>query len=544
MRTKRCQPTFPGVVLLVAAVASCAAPDDSGLPGDLSDAGHPGDAGAGNLAEVGPLRLWRRLSREEIEPTVQHLQGGVGTPDLAETGFPLDETLGGFDTDPALLQFSSAHLDAMERFAADLSRSVLESDAVRTLGGEGCRPELTERECVRAALSGAATLLLRRPPSEFAIDRWVALSPASARPVEVIARAIRDMVLSPAFLYVFEKTEPGPDGRERLDLPSRMARMTFVVWGAAPDKALWQMAALGLFDGPGGDARLAREVINAPEASAFGRRFVVRWLHLDRALHNNIPLFVALSRSAQGQVERLVEEWSRSGTVDDLLTSRVVWVDAVLAPKFGLTPPSGDGWLRAELTPESGRSGVLTLPSLLAATHLESGLATRRGAWVQSVLLCEPEPVPPPVATPMLPPAGQPVDGPSEALQQAVSAPGCVVCHGPLDGAGRALAGFDLDGTRRSERVVAAELSLSDGRRWPLSGAADLARAVLDSGRFEPCLSRQLARFAVGIEDPALEPMAAELTALLSGERRLMALVEAMIASPSFLSVPAPGATP
>ena len=113
------------------------------------------------------LFVWRRLSREEIDPTVQKLQSGIRFPELAGSGFPLDERLGGFDTDPQLLQFSSAHLHALEWYAGELAEAIAASDALHALGGDVCGGE-DAAACLRAVLSEAATLLLRRPRRAFA----------------------------------------------------------------------------------------------------------------------------------------------------------------------------------------------------------------------------------------------------------------------------------------------------------------------------------------------------------------------------------------
>jgi hypothetical protein len=86
---------------------------------------------------------------------------------------------------------------------------------------------------------------------------------------------------------------------------------------------------------------------------------------------------------------------------------------------------------------------------LARASHAESTSPTRRGAFVQDSLLCNPVPPPPPDVNPTFPDDGVPKTA-KQKLEQHMKEESCASCHKQMDPIGFALENFDAIGALTS----------------------------------------------------------------------------------------------
>src|SRR5262249_19775918 len=82
------------------------------------------------------------------------------------------------------------------------------------------------------------------------------------------------------------------------------------------------------------------------------------------------------------------------GTLEQLFMEPVVYLDAVLAPLYGVAPPSAQAMQAYRLNP-SDRAGLLTQPGLMALLAAPNqGSPIKRGVFVRRQILCEDLPPP------------------------------------------------------------------------------------------------------------------------------------------------------
>src|SRR5258708_29834097 len=108
----------------------------------------------------------------------------------------------------------------------------------------------------------------------------------------------------------------------------------------------------------------------------------------------------ALRASFDAQVDDAL--WAPTGALKALLGGTQAYVNATLAPIFGVTA-TGNALTKAAVDPAQ-RTGIVTHPALMAiyATNAESH-PIKRGRFVWEQLLCQPFPDPP-ATTPIGPP--------------------------------------------------------------------------------------------------------------------------------------------
>ena len=151
------------------------------------------------------------------------------------------------------------------------------------------------------------------------------------------------------------------------------------------------------------------------------------------------PRWGALAReSAKEETLLFIENtFLGGGTLSDLFTSNVAYVDDVMAQLYDIPSPS-EPWAQVELDP-SERAGLLSRIAFLAGNaHEANGPPPLRGVYVMERVLCEPRPSPPAnadVSTPVADPNQGPLTNLHLFEQRAAPSP-CQGCPARLDGLG------------------------------------------------------------------------------------------------------------
>lgn len=211
-----------------------------------------------------------------------------------------------------------------------------------------------------------------------------------------------------------------------------------------------------------------------------------------------VPL---LSEETERFVDHVVFE--SAGTFQDLLTTPVGFVNAVLAPLYGLDASGyGEQLEPVELDPET-RSGVFTRLGFLASHSLyDRSSPILRGAFVQKDVLCTPIGAPPPDAE------GTPL--PTEGLttnrarvDAQTEAAGCRSCHHTfINPTGFAMETYDAIGSyQEAESFSGAPIDASatvpiGADEIEVNGPVELFRAVADAPEAHLCYARKWVQFA------------------------------------------------
>ncbi|MEZ4339976.1 MAG: DUF1592 domain-containing protein [Sandaracinaceae bacterium] len=480
----------PTILALVCGCAASPAPPTSAA--DVAD-----DEGA--LCAAGPSTL-RRLTREEYDATVRDLFGDDTAP---ASRFPPDENNLGYAVGAAVSPLHvELYRDAAEGVAAR---------AVEHLDGLTASCPARDEACARSVVRRLGRRAYRAAPPAASearlLSAWRA-GEAEGGFDEGLRVAIAALLQSPRFLYLVEgEAGDGPgDGPVPLTGPERAARLSYFLWGTTPDEALLTAAEGGELASVDGVERWARRMLEDPRARESMDRFATQWLELGVADADKDPAVFpewspALGRAMDRSIRRFFEHvvFDSEGTLSELLTSREAFVDATLAPVYGVEAPAA----MARVTlPAGERAGLLTQAAILAQRALPNdGSPVRRGKLVRERFFCHELP-PPPDGLATVPPAPEPGTTTRERYRRHSEDPVCVSCHELMDPLGFTFERYDGIGRYRAAdhgvpldaRAVIVATRHTDGE---VDGAVELAARLAASPDVEECFVRQMWRFAL-----------------------------------------------
>lgn len=382
----------------------------------------------------------------------------------------------------------------------------------------------------------------RRPLSDAERSRYVGLFKLGsgqgdmATGVELVAEAA---LLSPLFLHkIYVGGGQASVGQTPLSGFEVASRPSYLLAGTPPDAALWQAAAQGELLTDAGVEAAARRLMDAPTFSDVVVHFHSQWLGLDQLEQMLSPSFTPeLLSSMRTETERfLVDVFQRDHTLNGLLESHTGFVDARLAPRYGVPAPAQD-FAATELDPNR-YFGTLTRASTLTRFNDP----TYRGKFACERLLCDALPPPPP----QIPPVVEPLPGQTrrQAWEQQRNGPACVACHQLMDPIGFGFENFDELGLYRTTDNglpidASGALVQSADADGNFNGVGELASRLGQSSVVRKCMVRTWLSYAVQRQLDAADDcaVAAVSSSVINGHyfdfgKLLVALVD----SPQFRS--------
>ncbi len=307
-----------------------------------------------------------------------------------------------------------------------------------------------------------------------------------------IRLAVQAILASPRFLFRLEQTpstlRAGQTYRVAdLDLASRLS---FFIWGSAPDAELLHSASKGTLKTPAVLQAQVRRLLADKRSEALSTRFASQWLRLQDVekvrpdhhfySHWDQTLSQALVRETELFFDSLIRE---DRSVLDLLTADHTFVNERLAKHYGIPNILGNEFRRVQLVDET-RRGILGQGSVLLLTSISDRTSpVLRGKWVMEVLLGSPPPPPPP-NVPALEDTKAALAGKMlsvrERMEEHRKNPACTSCHRVIDPLGLALENFDVTGAWRIKDngvTIDAAGDLYDGTK--MDGPTGLRSALL-----------------------------------------------------------------
>jgi hypothetical protein len=538
----------------------------AGCTGQIGDAagGNGGPGGGGPETPAGAVpgppagedRVFfasgiRRLSKGELRGTLSEILGIDLGAELAN--FPEDFSEAGdvfaFDNRYAQQEPSAALIEAA-RNLADVAGARVLSDPVLQRRLLPCTPARPDDEaCLRSFVTRFGRRALRRPLSDTEIDGYV----ARARPAALesgdfhraVSLVVRAMLQDVELLYRTEIGQPveGAAGVFKLGGPEVASRLSFFLWGTAPDEALLDAALSGdRLQSPSAIRATAERMLADPRARQGVARFHALWLGYERQ-PPPAELAGPMAQETRRLIDRIIFEEQRPWL--DLFRARETYVDRALATHYGLPAPAGAaGWVNYG---DSGRQGILSHGTFLGVERKhEDTSPTMRGAFVRTRLLCQV--VPPPQPELMVDVDAVPTEGDCKSDRYSMwKRDGCQGCHILMDPIGHGLERFDRLGRQRSIAPSDAgksscqldgrgQLATGSGAPAPFTGVAGLSDLLVGSGALEACLTRQLASYLLGREPrgqevPLFERVAARFAA---GNHRFDQMLLDIVSLPGF----------
>jgi hypothetical protein len=422
-----------------------------------------------------------RLTNTQYDRTVRDLLGVTG---LATFDGSSPSSLLATDQAGGLTNVGWA---AYQTVGSDIAAQVMADPSLKTRFIT-CEPAVGT--CLHDTVVRFGRKAFRRPLAAeevAAFDAAIAagreITPTGA-PAEVAEVLLYLFLISPSFLQR-EELQDVSDGAGHFRLSSYevASRLSYLLWGSAPDDTLSMAADEQKLMTPAQILEQAQRMVRDPRARdmvrAFHRSYALmgentRWdnTNKDGALY---PAFSkALVAPMQQEIEMFFDAvvFEQNGTFQDLILSRDAFVSSATAPLYGLDPGQfGAALTRTTLGPD--RPGFLTRLGFLNAYSGYSGTSPiLRGAFITKQVLGIAIGAPPPGAeqTP-LPEATADLNTNRKRFDAMTAGASCAGCHRPfVNPPGFALEAFDTVGRwQTSEHDTGA----------PIDTSADV---VVDSG--------------------------------------------------------------
>jgi hypothetical protein len=507
-----------GAFLLVAACEGVIGGSGAGGPGSPGGPGRAQEFVCEDPSEISlgssPLR---RLTNVEYANTVRDLFGDQ-LPPLPEQ--PSDAVVeGSFENDALALGPSDVRIARYEAAAMDLGEFAATNGQARDRILP-CNPSDDPSACGREFVESFGRRAFRRPLESAEAQRWVDYFEEQRVAIDfdaAVQLTVAAMLQSPQFLYrLEEQASPADDGQLELTPYELASRLSYFLWESMPDDELLAAADADQLQTAEQIEAQARRMLEDDRARKTIRNFHRQWLYLDRVLgedkvQDQFPMWgSAAKQSAREESLRFVENLVlEGGTVADLLTSNVAYVDDVTAELYGVTAPV-EPWSEVLLDPAE-RGGILSRIAFLAGhAHEANGSPPLRGVFVMDRILCEPRLTPPANADISVPEA-DPNLGPMtnrDLFEQRVAPPSCQGCHVRIDGFGYGFEEYDAAGLYRTEDnglpVDASGYAAGIGNDADYDGAVELQGLLAESDVVQDCVVKQWFTYAYGrIMEPA-----------------------------------------
>jgi hypothetical protein len=359
-----------------------------------------------------------------------------------------------------------------------------------------CRPttQAEEMGCARQIIERLATQAFRGPVSGDDVQGIMSFynEGRSSQDFEAgIRLAVQAILASPRFVFRFEEAPTTLKAGQtyRLNDADLASRLSFFLWGTAPDAELLKHVTAKTLRNPGVlDKQVARMLAHS-KSDALSTRFASQWLRLqdlDKVSPDYLQypqyddrLANAFRRETELFFDSLVRE---DRSLLDLLTADYSFVNERVALHYGIPNVTGAHFRKVTMPAE--RRGILGHGSILVLTsNSDRTSPVHRGKWVMEVLLGSPPPPPPP-NVPELDEVKATGGGRTlsvrERMEEHRKNPTCNSCHRVIDPLGLALENYDPTGAWRikdNEVSVDPVGTLYDGSK--IDGPASLRGALL-----------------------------------------------------------------
>ncbi|MFN8059731.1 MAG: DUF1592 domain-containing protein [Vicinamibacterales bacterium] len=360
-----------------------------------------------------------------------------------------------------------------------------------------CRPmtEADDEVCASEIVTRLASDAYRGPVSQADVAELMAFYEQGRKKGGFetgVRMAVQAVLASPQFLFRFEQSPTTATAARtyRIGDQELASRLSFFLWGTAPDAELIKTVTQGTLKTPAVFEKQVKRMLADPRADALSTRFAAQWLRLQdlAKIQPDYLLYPQYDDTLADAMRRETELFFGSivredRSVLDLFTADYSFVNERLAKHYGIPNVTGSGFQRVSL-PEYrrglfGQGSVLTLTSVADRTS-----PVLRGKWVMEVVLGTPPPAPPP-NVPSLDDSVKGAQGGKllstrERMEEHRKNPACNSCHRVIDPLGLALDNFDPTGAYRikdNEVPVDVVGELYDGSK--LDGPAGLRAAIL-----------------------------------------------------------------
>jgi hypothetical protein len=477
----------------------------------------------------------RRLSKDEYRRTLVQL---LNVPAPAALATLPEDILTPYDNDFGSQVLSAVLIAGLSDVAREVVTAALADPATRTALVPCAPTGPGDAACLTQFVQQFGRLVLHRPLADTEVARLVQLQSFAVERNDFYAAVgliMRALLQDAELVYRVEVGTPVSTGLVRLTPYELAARIAYTLLGAPPDAALLDAAANGHLDTSEGVRGATLRLLEDARAAERVSRLHAMWLNYE---NSDVP--AALKASMKAESTALVTRtlFQEKKPWGDLFRSAEAFVDANLAPIYGLTPPAEPTWLTL---PDPNRRGLLGQAGFLAGgAKFGDTSPVLRGLQIRARLMCQDIPPPPPTVNADQPPEGDPNDCKAARYKKHAEST-CASCHALLDPIGNGLEQYGSDGKFREVENGRPDCPIEGtGTLVDLGvtfkGPAGLAEALLPTGKLERCVMKQLTQFVTGrqleaTDDPFVDALN---TRFGEGSHQVPELLLSLVTSEAF----------
>ena len=460
---------------------------------------------------------FRRLNAEQYARSIEDIFGeGIKIPGRFEP--PLrDEGL--LAIGDAKVIVTPSGIEQYELKAREIASQVMSEE--RRKNTLPCEPQSAtayDEACARQFVAKYGRLLFRRPMSDKETTSVLNTTRVAANQAASFYKGLEfglaQLLMSPAFIFRVEASEPDPDrgGAQRLDGYSLASRLSFLLWDAPPDAQLLDAAASDALFRKKDREREIDRMLASPKFEQGVRAYFSDMFGYEQfdSLSKDQGIFPKyasqLAKDAREQSLRTIVDLlvSNNGDYRDLFTTKKTFLNRNLGAlyKVPVAEAGVDGWAPYTFGADDNRQGLLTLVGflMLDPTHEGRSSPTIRGKTIRELFLCQKVPTPPPnVNFAVVQDTSNPLYKTARArLTAHRENPTCAGCHALTDPTGLSLENYDAVGAyRAAENGVSIDVSGTfEGKAY--TGAIGLQQTLRDSPSLPSCLVRRVYEYGVG----------------------------------------------
>ncbi len=439
----------------------------------------------------------RRLNRRELVNSVSDIFE-IAPNSTVATNIPEDiNGVTHFDNDYESQSISPFIVNSYSFFAETYTAQLIAtSNFVQKMAG--CVPQrVDDSACLMSFISHAGRLLFRRPLSAnevtFLANTFLPYSTAEGKFITSVEMSLLYFLQHPEFLY---RIEAGtlPNQHTEINDFEIATRMSFMIWGSAPDDELLDAAEAGHLKIEALRLAQAQRMLADDRAKANLHSFHAQWLGYSAA---SLPAALAddLRLESNSLIDRIVFDQKLPWM--NLFSEKVTYLTPALAAHYNMASINSPQWI--SYSGDRG-GGILAHGAFLSlGSKFGDTSPTVRGYEIYKRLRCGRLGAIPAGVNVDAPP-GNPTDC-KPVRYNMRSQPSCVSCHSITDNIGFGLENFDTSGRWRTTEPVNNNCMIDGKGSWggkPYSGPAELGELIAKDPLVSSCATRELFRYFLG----------------------------------------------
>ena len=449
----------------------------------------------------------RRLTLDEYIATVRAATG-VNVTKEARAMLPPDLRADGFSNTAYNLNVDLKHINAYSQ----LARHVVSQMNVTSFSKRfSIKRSFTDKD-MRAFIEKLGRWILRGPLEEREIVQYRGITTTVVanggdfdKAVELV---LESMLQSPRFIYRMENQQSSG----QVNNHELAVRVSYLIWGAPPDKALNDAADKGELGDASKLQSHVQRMLKDPRAVGRSVQFLSEWLNLDhldnlRPNKKKFPDWTSgLAADMRLETIEYFKEvvWKQNRPLSDLFNTQLTFLTPALAKHYGLpVSQNGEGLLRYDLAKIPARGGLLTQGSVLTRSGDEASMVTR-GLFIMHDLLRGVVKDPPPCVD-TTPVPSKPGLTQRSMAEKRIANKKCGGCHEKFEPLAFGLEKFDglgsffnKDSHGNALRDDGTILIPGEARPITYRNSAELMKLIANNDRVGHSITWKLAQFAMG----------------------------------------------